>query len=45
MKCIKYKFKDKKTDLCTYPFKSTALVDTKFDKDGNITGCTPGKKK
>ena len=45
MKCIKCKFKDKNTDLCTYPFKATAAGDTKFDKDGNIIGCTHGKKK
>ena len=45
MKCVKCKFKDKNTDLCTYPFKATAAGDTKFDKDGNIIGCTHGKKK
>jgi hypothetical protein len=46
MKCIKCKFKDKKkTDLCTYPFKTTAAGDIKFDIYGNIIGCTHGKKK
>ena len=45
MKCVKCKFKDKKTDLCTYPFKATATGDTKFGKEGNIIGCTHGKKK
>ncbi len=45
MKCVKCKFKDKKTDLCTYPFKATAAGDTKFGKEGNIIGCTHGKKK
>jgi len=45
MKCVKCKFKDKKTDLCTYPFKATAAGDIKFGKDGNIIGCTHGRKK
>ena len=44
MKCAKYKFKDKNTDLCTYPFKATAVGDIKFDKDGNVIGCTRGKE-
>jgi len=44
MKCINCKYKDKKTDLCTYPFKATAVGDNKFDKDGNIIGCTHGRK-
>ena len=45
MKCIKCKFKDKITGVCTYPFKTTAAGDNKFDKDGNIIGCTHGIKK
>jgi len=45
MKCIKCTFKDKNTDLCTYPFNATAVDDIKFDKTGNIIGCTCGKKK
>jgi len=45
MKCIKCKYKDGNTGACTYPFKATAAGDTKFDKDGNIIGCTHGKKK
>ena len=45
MKCIKCKFKDENTGVCTYPFKATAAGDTKFDKDGNMIGCTHGKKK
>jgi hypothetical protein len=44
MKCVKCKFKDKKTELCTYPFKATAAVDIKFGKDGNIVGCHTGKR-
>ena len=45
MKCKKCKFKDRNTDQCTYPFKTSAVGDTKFDKEGNIIGCTHGKKK
>ena len=45
MKYVKCKFKDKNTDLCAYPPKTTAAGDTKFDKDGNVIGYTYGKKK
>ena len=45
MKCTKCKFKDENTDLCTYPFKATAVGDHELDKKGNITGCTHGRKK
>jgi len=45
MKCIKCKFKDGNTGACTYPFKATTAGDNIFDKDGNIIGCTHGKKK
>jgi len=45
MKCINCKYKDKKTDLWTYPFKATAAGDNKFDKAGNIIGRTHEKKK
>ena len=44
MKCVKCKFKDKK-QTSAYPFKATAAGDIKFGKDGNIIGCTHGRKK
>ena len=44
MKCKKCKFKDNKTDRCMYPFKVSAVGDTKMDKDGKIIGCSYGMK-
>jgi hypothetical protein len=45
MKCVKCKFKDKNTGVCTYPYEVIAVGDIKFDKDGNMIGCTHGRKK
>ena len=45
MKCVKCKFKDENTGVCTYPFEVLAVGDIKFDKDGNMMGCTHGRKK
>jgi hypothetical protein len=45
MKCIKCKFQDEDTGVCTYPFKAIAVGDHKLDKNGNIIGCTHGRKK
>jgi hypothetical protein len=33
MKCIKCKFQDEDTGVCTYPFKAIAVGDHKLDKN------------
>ena len=45
MKCVKCKFKDRNTGVCTYPFAVVAVGDQVLDKKGNIVGCAHGRKK
>ncbi len=45
MKCIKCKFKDENTGVCTYPFEVITVGDNELDKKGNVIGCAHGRKK
>ena len=45
MKCIKCKFKDENTGVCTYPFEVITVGDNELDKNGNIIGCAHGRRK
>jgi len=45
MKCVKCKFKDRNTGVCTYPFAVVAVGDKVLDKKGNVVGCAHGRKK
>ena len=38
MKCVKCKFKDRNTDVCTYHFAVVAVGDKLLDKNGNVVG-------